>query len=260
MSSGDKFLDGQVAIITGGSVGIGYCTAVILARVGVKVVLVSRDQERIDGALAELVKEVAGADVLGLALDVKSSSDMETMATLTMERFGRIDILITAAGVLRVGSGVPRTLVQMPVVEWDDVIDTNLRGVFLANRAVVPVMLRQRAGQIVNLSSTSGRKGLAFDAAYCASKFGVIGLTESLAEELRSSGIKVHSLLPGAIDTGMWDQNGPLPPPEDILPPERVARCILELLLLPEDVVLDNLVIEPLKRHQPPASLGQRRR
>ncbi|MBA3015707.1 MAG: SDR family oxidoreductase [Proteobacteria bacterium] len=252
-------LSGQVAIITGGSIGIGYCTAVALARAGVKVVLVSRDQDRVDGAVAELLQDSVEAEALGLALDVKNPTDMETMAMLTMERFGRIDILITAAGVLRVGSGVPRTLAQMPVTEWDDVLTTNLRGVFLANRAVIPAMLRQRAGQIVNLSSTSGRKGLAFDAAYCASKFGVIGLTESLAEELRTSGIRVHSLLPGAIDTGMWDQNGPLPPPEDLLPPERVAACIHALLLLPEDVVFDAPVIEPLKRHQPPSVTSRRR-
>lgn len=254
-----NFLNGQVAIITGGTVGIGYCTAVVLARAGVKVVLVSRDRVRVDGAAAELARDVVGVEVLGLALDVKNPEDMATMAVLTMERFGRIDILITAAGVLRVGGGIPRTLAQMPVEDWDEVLDTNLRGVFLANRAVIPMMISQRGGQIVNLSSTSGRKGLAFDSAYCASKFGVIGLTQSLAEELRTSGVRVHSLLPGAIDTGMWDQNGPLPPPEDILPPERVADCILALLRLPEDVLLDTPVIEPLKRHQIPSVSGRRR-
>src|SRR5262249_20528289 len=106
-------------------------------------------------------------------------------------------------------------------------------------------MVAQRRGVIVNLSSTSGRHGLAYDAAYCASKFGVIGFSEALAEEVRSSGIKVHTVLPGAVDTAIWDQNRPLPRPEQILPPQRVAELILYLLTLPQDTILVRVAVTP---------------
>ena len=113
---------------------------------------------------------------------------------------------------------------RLPVAEWDLVVETNLRGVFLSNQAVLPAMLAQRRGVIVNLSSTSGKRGLADDAAYCASKFGVIGFSESLAEEVGPRGIRVQVVLPGPVDTPFWDQNGPLPKPARILPPGAGGR------------------------------------
>ncbi|MEW6218661.1 MAG: SDR family NAD(P)-dependent oxidoreductase [Thermodesulfobacteriota bacterium] len=251
-------LAGRSAIVTGGSAGIGLVTARALAQAGAGVAIVSRDQDRVVQAAGELQEAVPGGEILGLALDVRQEAAMDAMASAILDRFGRIDILVTAAGVLRAGSGLPRTLARMPEADWDEVMATNLKGVYLANRAVIPAMLHQGAGQIVNLSSTSGLRGLAFDAAYCASKFGVIGLSSALAAELAPAGIRVQALLPGAIDTGMWDQNGPLLPPPDILPPERVAAAILELLLLPEDTVLDQPIIEPLKRHGPLVGPGGR--
>jgi 3-oxoacyl-[acyl-carrier protein] reductase len=117
-------------------------------------------------------------------------------------------------------------------------------------------MIRQRRGNIVNISSTSGRKGLAYDSAYCASKFGVIGLSEALAEEMRQYGIRVQILLPGAIETGMWDQNGPIPRPDAILTPERVAELILYLVTMPEDMVLGAPIIEPFRKRTQPKWLS----
>ena len=239
----------QTAIITGGSIGIGLCTATALAREGANIVLIGRDRERLDKAVAEIKKETGCSECRGYSLDVKSQNDMEEMADLTLSHYGQIDILVTAAGILRAEGGALRTVQQMSLREWNEVVDTNLKGVFTTNRAVIPAMIKQRSGHIVNLSSTSGRKGLAFDSAYCASKFAVIGLSEALAEELKHYGIKVHVLLPGAIETGMWDQNGPLPPPKDILAPERVADFILYVLTMPEDIVLAPPIIEPLKTH-----------
>jgi NAD(P)-dependent dehydrogenase (short-subunit alcohol dehydrogenase family) len=242
-------LTGKVAIVTGGSIGIGLSTAVALAQEGVCVVVVGRNRERLDEALWELDQKTESSENLGLALDVRRESDMEQMIQRTLDHFGRIDILVSAAGILRARGGFLRTLQQMTVEEWDDVIDTNLLGVFLSNRAVIPTMIQQRSGNIINISSTSGLKGLAFDSAYCASKFGIIGLSEALAEELRHYGIRVQVLLPGAIDTGMWDQSGPLPPPKDILAPERVADTILYLLALPADTIIETPIVKPLKRH-----------
>lgn len=249
-------LDGQVAIVTGGTVGIGRATCVALMREGATVIFVGRNRERVEETLTELKRRKRNSKPLGLDLDVRRETDMQEMADRTIERFGRIDILIAAAGILRAKGGLLRTLQQMSAQEWDEVLDTNLKGVFLSNRAVLPTMIRQRRGNILNISSTSGRKGLAFDSAYCASKFGVIGLSEALAEEMRQYGIRVQILLPGAIETGMWDQNGPLPRPGAMLAPERVADLILYLVTLPEDTALAAPIVEPFKKRVRTGWLG----
>jgi NAD(P)-dependent dehydrogenase (short-subunit alcohol dehydrogenase family) len=240
-------IEGQVAIVTGGSVGIGYATCMALAREGANVVVVGRNRDRLAHSLRELKRQRGDNGTLGLALDVTQEKDMAQMAERTLEKFGRIDILIGTAGILRTGGGFLRTLQAMPVEEWDAVIDTNLKGIFLSNRAVLPAMIRQGRGNIVNVSSTSGRKGLAYDSAYCASKFGIIGLSEALAEEVGQYGVRVQVLLPGAIETDMWDQNGPLPRPRSILSSERVADLILHLVSLADDVMLATPIIEPIK-------------
>jgi len=234
----------QVAVVTGGASGIGRAVCDRLAREGASLVIVDLDPERVEGVVKAL--SAAGHEaVLGLALDVRREEDMAAMAERTLARFGRIDVLVHCAGILRGKGRPPRMLAEMSAEEWDDVVATNLRGTFLANRAVVPAMLRQRAGQIVNLSSTSGRIGRAFDSAYCASKFGVIGLSESLAEEVRSFGVKVMVVCPDAVDTPLWDQNGPIRAPENALSPARVADLIGYLVGLPADTILQNIVVMP---------------
>jgi NAD(P)-dependent dehydrogenase (short-subunit alcohol dehydrogenase family) len=244
-------LRGQVAVVTGGSVGIGRATCVALGAAGAHVVIVGRNRTRIDEALREI-----GHDAhLGLTLDVRSEADMDALPRAVLDRFGRLDVLVAAAGILRPPGSSLKTLVQTPLDEWDVVVGTNLRGMFLSNRAVLPAMIAQRSGQIVNVSSTSGRKAYAFDTAYCASKYGIIGLTEALADEVRPYGVRVQAVLPGAIETPMWEQNGPLRRPHYALPPERVADVILYMLGLPEDAMLANTMIEPVGR---PAQAGWR--
>ncbi|MDY7012018.1 MAG: SDR family NAD(P)-dependent oxidoreductase [Cyanobacteriota bacterium] len=238
-------LAGQVAIVTGGSIGIGWAVARGLAQCGATVVIVSRTAERVDRAVRTLNQEVENSSAMGLALDVSRADDLAEMADRTLERYGRIDSLIAAAGILRPGDGAIRRLQQMSVAEWDEVLNVNLKGTFLSNRAVLPTMIQQRSGQIVNLSSTSGRKGYAFDSAYCASKFGVIGMSQALAEEVRSYGVRVQVVLPGAIETPIWHQNGPIPKPENVLPVERLTDLVLYLVGLPPDTVCLETVIEP---------------
>ncbi len=241
-------LNGRVAIVTGGSAGIGRAVCSAFAREGASVVVVGRNMARLEETVAEAeaASRCDAQEHMALALDVRLEADMEEMARRTLERFGRIDILVAAAGVLRPG-GMLRTLEQMPVTEWNEVMDVNLKGVFLANRAVLPAMIRQGGGDIVNVSSTSGRKGLAYDSAYCASKFGVIGLSEALAEETRRYGIRVQTLLPGAIETGMWDQNWSLPRPSNVVNVKCVADLVVYMVSQPDNTMLSNPVIEPLK-------------
>jgi 3-oxoacyl-[acyl-carrier protein] reductase len=231
-------LQGQVAIITGGSAGIGRATSLALAREGARVSIVGRNWPRIAETVAELEGTTQRTDFMGLALDVCREQESEEMVQKTLDRFGRVDILVTCAGILRARGSSLKTLRDMSVEEWDEVLETNLKGVFLTNRAVLPQMMHQHRGDIINLSSTSGRKGLAYDSAYCASKFGVIGLSEALAEEAREYGIRVQVVLPGAIDTPMWGQNGPLPRPPELLPTARVADLIVCMLTLAKDVIL----------------------
>ena len=238
-------LDGQSAIVTGGAGGIGLATAKALARLGAGVTVVDVDPERARAAAAAVAAEAAadaGAPA-ALALDVTRAGDMETMAAEVLAARGRIDILVAAAGILRGEAGRPQMLHETTVAAWDRVIDVNLTGTYFANRAVLPAMLKARSGNIVNVSSTSGKKGLAYDAAYCASKFGVIGLSESLAEEARPQGVRVQVVLPEVVDTPMLAQNGPLFRPKEMLPAERVAQFIVHLVTLPQGMVLVNPVL-----------------
>jgi NAD(P)-dependent dehydrogenase (short-subunit alcohol dehydrogenase family) len=239
---------GQVAIVTGGSAGIGQETCFALARQGAHVVIVGRNRERLAETAARTGEAGAAHSVraLALALDVRSEPDMQEMAERTLEAFGKVDILISSAGILRASGAALRTVAQMPIRDWDEVLDINLRGTFLSNRAVLPAMVRQRKGDIVNLSSKSGKIGLAYDAPYCASKFAVIGLSESLAQEVGTYGVRVQVLLPGTFDTGVWSQTGPLPRPGDLPPATRVTDLILFMITLPPDARLVTPLIEPL--------------
>jgi NAD(P)-dependent dehydrogenase (short-subunit alcohol dehydrogenase family) len=216
-----------------------------------RLAIVDSDPVKIDEVVTELKHQPAGEQdpgaILPLTLNVRDEEDMETMAARTLEKFGQIDLLVHCAGILRVAGSGPRFLHQVSLEEWETVIDTNLKGTFLSNRAVLSAMIKQHSGQIINISSTSGLKGRAFDSVYCASKFGVIGLSESLAEEVRQYGIKVQVILPDAVDTPMWDQNGPVQAPKDSLPPERISSLIIFLISLPDDTVLSNLIINPYR-------------
>jgi NAD(P)-dependent dehydrogenase (short-subunit alcohol dehydrogenase family) len=239
-------LSERVAIVTGGSSGIGRATAVELAREEAQVVVVGRDSSRLRETLSE-IETIVGATALAVEADVRSALDMERMAKSAVERFGRIDILVAAAGVLRTPGLGLKTLAQTPVEAWDEIVRTNLTGTFLSIRAVLPYLLAQKSGDIVTVSSKGGRKGVAFDAPYCASKFGVLGLTESLAEEVRARGVRVQAVVPGNFDTPVWKQNGPFARPANLPPPERVAVLIVEMLALPGDCFLPAPLAEPAR-------------
>jgi 3-oxoacyl-[acyl-carrier protein] reductase len=240
-------LKDKVCIITGAGSGIGRACAKLLLAQNSKVVLVDIKQDNLTATLEELKAVGNIDDVLSLPLNICSMSDMEDMANQTLARFGRIDSLIASAGILRIG-GVVKTAMETSLEEWQTVLQTNLTGTFLSNRAVLPAMLAQKRGDIINISSVSGRQGRAFDAAYCASKFGIIGFSESLAEEVASDGVRVQTLLPDAVDTPLWDQNGSQAIKSPVsLTPERVAEFILYLLMLPADTYLLNPTIAPIK-------------
>jgi NAD(P)-dependent dehydrogenase (short-subunit alcohol dehydrogenase family) len=233
-------------VITGAGGGIGRATAIALAKRGVRLCLVEYDADRLE-SVTQAVRQAGRAetDVLALRLDVASENDMATMVARTLEAFNRLDILVTAAGILRAPDSGPTLLADTTTEQFDAVLAVNLRGTFLATRAALQPMLKAKSGHIVHISSVSGLQGRAFDGPYCASKFAVRGFSESVAEEVGRSGVRVHTLLPDAVATSLWEQNGPVPPPSDALPPERVADFIVYLLDMPDDCVLRNPVIAP---------------
>jgi NAD(P)-dependent dehydrogenase (short-subunit alcohol dehydrogenase family) len=234
-------LDGGVAVVTGGSGGIGQAVCLALAGAGMHVVVVARDADRVGAVVAKL--ERAGAPpALGLTLDVRREAEMAELAERTLERYGRIDVLAACAGVGRGGGvvrGVPPAVAQLTSDEWDDVIATNLRGTFLSSRAVLPDMIRRGRGDIVCVSSApAGIRGQPFAAAYCASKFGVNAFAEALAREVRQFGVRVHLLFPGLVRTPLTTGTNLASRFGAPLAPEQVASVIRYLIGLPRDVML----------------------
>ena len=190
-------LKGKTALVTGASRGIGRAIAVALAQQGASVVVNYSGSEAAAAETVELVK-AAGGEAIAVKANVAVAEDVEAMVAAATDAFGTIDILINNAGITRDG-----LLMRMKDEDFDAVIDINLKGVFLVTKAVSKLMMKQRRGRIVNLSSVVGVTGNAGQSNYGASKAGVIGFTKSCAKELASRGITVNAVAPGFIGTEM---------------------------------------------------------
>ncbi len=189
-------LAGKVAIVTGGSRGIGRAISGWLADAGAAVVVSGLDAGRLESAVKEL--ERLGAQALGIAADAASREDADRLVDETRTRFGRIDILVNNAGMTR-----DALLLRMKDDDWDRVIAVNLRGAFLMTRAVAKAMVRQKSGRVINVTSASGAMGNAGQINYSAAKAGLIGLTKAAARELSHWSITVNAVAPGLIETDM---------------------------------------------------------
>jgi 3-oxoacyl-[acyl-carrier protein] reductase len=194
--TGGKPLAGRVAIVTGGSRGIGLAVASLLAEDGAAVVFSGRDAGRLARASNDL--EALGGTVLGVVADAARGDDVDRLVHTTKDRFGRIDVLVNNAGMTR-----DVLLLRMKDADWDEVQQVNLRGAFLALRAVAKTMVRQKSGRIINIASTAGAMGNAGQVNYSAAKAGLIGMTKAAARELAHWGILVNAVAPGLIDTDM---------------------------------------------------------
>lgn len=203
-------LQGQVAIITGGSAGIGRATARLFAAEGAKVVIAARRSEKVGTVAGEIVK--AGGECLAVPADVSKRAQVEHLVQTTLEHFGRIDILLNNAGVLP----LPTPLAQMDEAEWDRVFTINTKSVYYTVHAVWPVMAEHGGGVIVNTASVVAFRGTAGLAAYCASKAAIIMLTKSLALEGAPLNIRVNCVCPGFIETPMNDWLGSLQPDREL--------------------------------------------
>jgi NAD(P)-dependent dehydrogenase (short-subunit alcohol dehydrogenase family) len=213
------------AIVTGSGRGIGRETAILLAKHGVNVVVCSRTQDEIDETVEAIRKINPG--VLGVKCDVSVSSQVDDLVKKTVKKFGGVDILVNNAGIFTV-----KKLADITEKEWDEILDVNLKGAFLCCKAVLPYMLANNSGAIVNVSSNAGKVGFDSLSAYCASKFGMMGLTESLAWEVAGHHIKVMAICPGEVATRMQESD-----PEyyranadRMLKPEQVAAKIVDMI------------------------------
>jgi NAD(P)-dependent dehydrogenase (short-subunit alcohol dehydrogenase family) len=190
----DFTLTDKVAIVTGASKGIGYGAALAMAHAGADVVVTSREQERAVPVATEI--QHMGRQALALALEVTSLDSIEAMVQATLDRFGRIDILINNAGI-----NIPEPALDVTEEHWDRVLDTNLKGLFFCAQQVGRVMIAQGQGKIVNLASQMGLVGGRLRAAYCSSKGGVVQLTKVLAIEWASHGVNVNGIAPTFLKT-----------------------------------------------------------
>lgn len=251
-TNGSGALEGRAALVTGASSGLGRATAVSLARAGADVALVARSAED----LAEAESEVAGMGrgALVLPTDLAEAGESERVVGETVGAFGRIDVLVNAAG-----TDAPGPVEELGVEGWDLTLSVNLRAPFLLAKAAFPHMRGAGGGTIVNVSSVAGKKGWANASAYCASKSGLAGLTQALADEGKEHGIRAIILYPGAMATN-WGafspeerqrQEADEAPPTQVLPPDQVADFISWFVASPPGFVLTEGIVLPIEEGMP---------
>ena len=228
--------DKYTVIVTGSTRGIGKETALLLLQKGLNVIISSRSQQSVDKVIQVILEKFPSKkeNVLGLKCDVSKYSDVTSLVDVSVKTFGKIDILVNNAGIVYF-----KSIMDTTEEEWNKTIDTNLKGVFLFTKEVLPYMIGNKSGVIVNVSSGAGKSGFPNLSAYCASKFGVIGFTESIAKEVADNdNVKVMAICPGGVDTNMIDDivdNGYNLSNRNLMKPEQVAKKINDMIFNQKD-------------------------
>ncbi|KYP81593.1 3-ketoacyl-ACP reductase [Ferroacidibacillus organovorans] len=227
-------LHGKIALITGAGKGIGKAIAVKLASEGVHLGLLARTRTDIE-SLANTLQKSYDVRVSVATADVSNRTEVESAIEVLSKDLGPIDILINNAGTAKFGS-----VAEMNPDDWEHIVKVNLFGTYYVTRTVLPDMMRRNTGNIINVSSTAGQRGNATTSAYSASKFGVIGFTESLMQEARKSNIRVTALTPSTVNTELASNIGLKVGDEDrMMQPEDVADLVLSILKLPQRVFVN---------------------
>lgn len=232
-------LAGQVALITGASRGIGLAIAQLLGEMGARVSLCARDAAKLEKAASTL--RSADIEVLALATDVTRDDQICALVRQTQQALGPIDILVNNAGI-----GMFGPFHEQPEADWDAILDTNLKSVFLTSRAVAPEMIRRKTGHIVNISSLAGKNTFANGAIYCASKWGLLGLSGCMAEDLRAHGIRVSAICPGSVATDFSPHAAK--DTSKMLQPEDVAHAVAALVTQAPGSFISEVQMRPTQK------------
>jgi len=238
LTAAERALEGQVALVTGAGRGIGRAIALALAAQGAAVALAARTRQQLAEVAAEIREH--GGRALAVPTDVTQDAAVEAAVEQTVAEFGRLDVLVTAAGTASFG---PVTGTKPD--DWDTMLAVNLRGVMVCCRAVLPVMVHQRRGTILNVSSVAAQRFIPGSAAYAATKAGVVVWSRVLREEVRAEGVRVGVLVLGAVDTPLWDAVPQGPDRSRMLRPEDVARAAVLMVTLPPGAALEDLTLLP---------------
>jgi 3-oxoacyl-[acyl-carrier protein] reductase len=231
-------LKGQVAVVTGAARGIGEAISKQLASMGATIILVARDKAQLDKVRQQI--EAAGGTAHTFSLDLLDEPSIANLAKTIKNQHGRCDILVNNAGI-----GLLGPLVEMTPSDWDTLMGTNLRGPYLMIRALAPLMIAAKSGHIINISSLAGKNPLPNGAAYSASKWGLNGLTYSVAEELRPYNIRVSVIAPGSVNTsfGSSKQDNPRK-----IQPDDVARVVAMLVTQAPQSFVSEVLLRPTQK------------
>jgi 3-oxoacyl-[acyl-carrier protein] reductase len=239
-------LRNQVAVVTGASRGIGEAVAHVLARMGAQVILTARDQTRLQ-EVKTAIEQFSGCAAV-IPCDQTDSQAIAALGRQVHEECGRCDILVNNAGIGIVG----KPLVECGIEEWDRMINTNLRAPYLMIRALAPMMIAAKSGHIINISSLAGRNPLPNGAAYAASKWGLNGLTYSVAEELRPHNIRVAVIAPGSVNTAFGGNsaspNGREKDSSKMIQPDDVARMVAALVTQGANCFTSEVLMRPTQK------------
>jgi 3-oxoacyl-[acyl-carrier protein] reductase len=235
----ENALAGKVALVTGASRGIGLAIARQLGQMGALVSICGRDRGRLDHAAESLRAE--GIETLAIRTDVSNVDQISLLIQKTQRELGPIDFLVNNAGI-----GAFGPFYQFGEADWNTVVDTNLKAVFFACRAVAPEMIRRQTGHIINISSLAGKSTFANGAIYCASRWGLMGLTGCMAEELREHGIRVSVICPGSVATEFQGQGHK--DPSKALQPDDVAHAVAALVTQAGGSFISEVHIRPTRK------------
>lgn len=242
-------VQGQVAIITGASSGIGRASAMQLAEAGFQVALGARQVEKLEALAAEM-KRATGQEAFVMSLDVREEEQVRAFVTAVKNHFGRIDLLLNNAGLAK---GMVPVIEEADVANWDAMLDTNVRGLLLMTREAVPHMLEGGNGHVINLGSTAGRESYAGGAVYCASKFAVRAITDALRQELLGKPVRITTIDPGMVETdfsivrlGDKEKADAVYAGMTPLSAEDIADCIVYAATRPKHVNIDAMIVKPL--------------
>ncbi len=232
-------LAGQVSLVTGASRGIGAAIAQRLGEMGSRVAICARNQKALDTVAEKLRQD--GVETLAQVADVTRHRDVAALVAGIEEALAPIDILVNNAGI-----GLFGPAHQLREADWDNVLDTNLKGVFLVSKEVAPGMIHRRKGHIINIGSLAGKNAFAGGSVYCASKWGLMGLTYSMAEELRVHGIRVSVICPGSVATEFSAHAGK--DPRKMLQPSDVAHAVAAVVTQAPESFISEILIRPKQK------------